>query len=79
MIKVEDLEILGERIYTSVHSNGDQHFQRAPYIEDGWYVVRSLNSVEFELFIISPYGGEESSYGRFSSLEDAIEDAHSYS
>lgn len=53
-------------------STGILTTQRAPYIEDGWY-IESHSDGSFKVFDIPEHGGENSEHGEFVSFAQAYE------
>jgi hypothetical protein len=53
-------------------STGVLTTQRAPYIEDGWYIETHTDG-QFKVFEIPQYGGESCEQGAFTSFKLAYE------
>lgn len=62
----------GEDLYIWCReSNNVIYYQRAPYIDDGWYIIHNKSTTEYILMKISMYGRNEYLIDVFSSLEQA--------
>lgn len=58
-----------DSLYIFIDNNREITFQRAPYIEDGWYI--KLVDGYYEVWDIPQYGGYEGMVDRFFKFEDA--------
>ena len=61
------------QIYTYTDENGFRCFQRAKYIEDGWF-IREVDS-SFEVYEIPQYGGEEYHHNTCDTFDEALKSA----
>lgn len=56
-------------LYIFINNKSEVTFQRAPYIEDGWYI--KLYDGYYEVWNIPQYGGYEGRVDKFFKFEDA--------
>lgn len=54
-------------------NDGTVTFQRAPYIEDGWYIYFNSDTVKdkYEVWYIPQYGGNDSIVKAFAEFSEA--------
>lgn len=63
-------------IYMHIDEDGYCCFQRAEYIEDGWY-IREVDN-QFQVWEIAQYGGDEYHHSTFDSFKEAYDCAISF-
>ena len=58
-----------DSLYIIINNNSEVIFQRAPYIEDGWYI--KLQDGYYEVWDIPLGGGYDGMVDKFFNFEDA--------